>query len=148
MSESKGHSGRNKYAALNELVRTNSVKVITRIDGAPTWMRIAVQQIDEYFDGKRNSFNIEIDTDGTEFQKRVWAETSRIPYGRTVSYSELAGKSGSPGAARAIGAAMGANPIPVIIPCHRVIGADGSLHGFAMGLDVKKKLLALEKVII
>jgi methylated-DNA-[protein]-cysteine S-methyltransferase len=82
---------------------------------------------------------------GTEFQKRVWAELVRIPYGETVSYAELAKRVGSPGGARAVGRANATNPIAIIVPCHRVIGADGSLTGYAYGEEMKRSLLDLER---
>ncbi len=82
---------------------------------------------------------------GTEFQKRVWAELTRIPYGETISYAELAKRVGSEGAARAVGRANATNPIAVVVPCHRVIGADGSLTGYAYGVEMKRSLLEFEK---
>jgi methylated-DNA-[protein]-cysteine S-methyltransferase len=85
-----------------------------------------------------------LDLVGTDFQKKVWMALRQIPYGETISYKELAGAIGRPSAVRAVGAANGANPIPIIIPCHRVIGNDGSLTGFGGGLPLKKKLLELE----
>ena len=82
---------------------------------------------------------------GTEFQKRVWSELVRVPYGETVSYAELAKRAGSPGAARAVGRANATNPIAIVVPCHRVIGADGSLTGYAYGVELKRGLLDLER---
>lgn len=104
----------------------------------------AARQLDEYFARTRRTFNLPLAPEGTPFKQRVWQELQRIPYGETVSYGELAERIGQPTASRAVGAANGANPIPVIIPCHRAIGADGSLTGFGGGLAVKRKLLALE----
>jgi methylated-DNA-[protein]-cysteine S-methyltransferase len=104
----------------------------------------AAKQLTEYFDGKRRDFNLKLSPKGTEFQRAVWNELLAIPYGQTRSYLQIAVSLGKPTATRAVGAANGANPIPIIVPCHRVIGADGSLTGFGGGLDIKRKLLELE----
>jgi methylated-DNA-[protein]-cysteine S-methyltransferase len=101
-------------------------------------------QVEEYFAGKRRDFRLELAPEGTEFQQSVWQALLRIPYGDTVSYGQLAKGLGKPGASRAVGSANGANPICLIIPCHRVIGADGSLSGFAFGPEIKRRLLELE----
>jgi len=103
-----------------------------------------VQQLQSYFAGQRKNFDLALILEGTDFQKRVWTALRKIPYGETISYKELAEMIGSPKAVRAVGAANGANPIPIIIPCHRVIGRDGSLTGFGGGLPLKKQLLELE----
>lgn len=103
------------------------------------------RQLEAYFQGRLRAFDLPIAPRGTPFQLRVWAELRRIPYGRTISYGELARRLGDPKLTRAVGAANGANPISIIIPCHRVIGADGSLVGYGGGLDVKRGLLALER---
>ena len=105
----------------------------------------AISQLKAYFQGDRLDFDLEMDLKGTEFQKKVWKELAKIPYGTTISYGELAKRIGNPKASRAVGMANGKNPIPVIIPCHRVIGKNGSLTGFGGGLDVKQILLNLEK---
>jgi methylated-DNA-[protein]-cysteine S-methyltransferase len=105
-------------------------------------------QLAEYFAGERQDFDLPLAPRGTEFQRRVWEELSRIPYGVTISYAELAHRVGRAGAARAVGRANGTNPIPVIIPCHRVIGADGSLTGYGGGMPLKKALLMLEGVLL
>ncbi|HEY1834245.1 MAG TPA: methylated-DNA--[protein]-cysteine S-methyltransferase [Solirubrobacteraceae bacterium] len=103
------------------------------------------QQLEEYFHGERTSFDgLDLDPKGTPFQVRVWAELRRIPYGETISYGELARRLDQPSAFRAVGLANGRNPIAVIIPCHRVIGANGSLTGFGGGLPNKRLLLELE----
>ncbi len=104
----------------------------------------ACEQLGEYFAGRRTHFDVPLAPQGTSFQLRVWAELRRIPYGQTISYGELARRVGLPRAARAVGAANGANPLPIIVPCHRVIGADGRLTGFGGGLALKADLLALE----
>lgn len=105
----------------------------------------AREQLDEYFNGSRTSFDLAIDPGGTPFQVRVWEALRQIPYGATVGYGELARRIGRPTAARAVGAANGRNPIFIVIPCHRVIGADGSLTGFGWGTDCKAWLLDHER---
>ena len=102
------------------------------------------RRLEEYFAGKRQHFDLRIAPRGTDFQQRVWQALRGIPYGTTRSYGEIAKAIGNPGASRAVGAACRANPIPIVIPCHRVVGADGSLVGFAGGLPVKKSLLSME----
>jgi len=102
------------------------------------------RQLEQYFAGERTSFDVELRPRGGPFEREVWAELRRIPYGTTASYGELARGLGRPTAARAVGAANGRNPIAVIVPCHRVIGSDGSLTGYAGGLERKHALLALE----
>lgn len=103
-----------------------------------------VRQINEYFAGKRRTFELELAPRGTPFQLAVWNALLAIPYGDTISYAELARRIGKPAAVRAVGAANGANPIPVIIPCHRVIGSNGSLTGYGGGIERKQWLLAHE----
>ena len=105
----------------------------------------AARQLADYFAGKRRDFDLPLAPRGTEFQQRVWQELQRIPYGQTLSYGEIARRIGRPTAVRAVGAANGKNPIPIVIPCHRVIGRDGSLTGFGGGIDIKKQLLTLEE---
>ncbi|MBU0970521.1 MAG: methylated-DNA--[protein]-cysteine S-methyltransferase [Proteobacteria bacterium] len=106
-------------------------------------------QLDAYFDGSLKCFNLILDRDlkiqGTDFQQKVWKELLKIPYGQTISYGQLAERIGNPTAFRAVGLANGKNPISIIIPCHRVIGKDGSLTGFGGGIDVKRQLLSLEQ---
>jgi methylated-DNA-[protein]-cysteine S-methyltransferase len=103
------------------------------------------QQLAEYFQGQRQIFDLPLDLDGTAFQQRVWQALQAIPYGQTCSYKEIAEQIGNIKAVRAVGAANGKNPISIIVPCHRVIGASGQLVGFAGGLDYKQRLLKLEK---
>ncbi|NED79793.1 methylated-DNA--[protein]-cysteine S-methyltransferase [Streptomyces sp. SID11233] len=103
-----------------------------------------VQQLDAYFAGELREFDLPLDLDGTPFQRTVWAELQHIPYGETRSYGELAEILGKPGASRAVGLANGKNPVGIIVPCHRVIGASGSLTGYGGGLDRKQRLLAFE----
>ena len=103
-----------------------------------------IKQLDQYFAGERLGFDLPLSPEGAEFQQQVWAALTEIPYGETWSYGELAAHIGKPRASRAVGAANGLNPIPVIIPCHRVIGSNGKLTGFGGGLETKKYLLGLE----
>ena len=110
----------------------------------PVPLARALAQLQEYFSGSRRTFQLSLAPRGTPFQVSVWQLLQAIPYGQTTSYAELARRLGRPGAARAVGLANGANPLPVIVPCHRVIGADGSLTGFGGGLDIKRALLSLE----
>ena len=103
------------------------------------------KQLLDYFEGKRKSFNLPLNLKGTEFQQRVWNELINIPFGKTSSYLQLSKTIGDPKAIRAVGTANGANPIAIIIPCHRVIGSDGSLTGYAGGIKKKRYLLDLEQ---
>jgi methylated-DNA-[protein]-cysteine S-methyltransferase len=103
------------------------------------------RQLGEYFAGERRIFEVPLSFAGTDFQKRVWAALLAIPFGETRSYGEIADQLGNPGAARAVGAANGRNPISIIAPCHRVVGSNGKLTGFAGGLEVKAFLLELER---
>lgn len=102
-------------------------------------------ELEQYFNNKRRNFTIKVDMKGTPFQRKVWDCLMQIPYGKTVSYKQVAGQVGGAGYSRAVGNAANKNPIPIIIPCHRVIGADGNLTGFAGGLNIKEKLLELER---
>ena len=106
--------------------------------------RTVITAVERYFAGKLREFKLPLAPEGTPFQKRVWAELCRIPYGATISYAELAQRIGDPQAVRAVGTANGANPIAIVVPCHRVIGSDGTLTGYAGGLDKKRALLELE----
>ena len=107
--------------------------------------RWAVKELEEYFQGKRKVFTVPCVPKGTDFQKRVWEALIQIPYGETRTYKEIAAAAGNPKASRAVGMANNRNPIPIIIPCHRVIGTNGSLTGYAGGLKVKEYLLKLER---
>ncbi len=104
----------------------------------------AAQQLAEYFAGKRETFDLKLAAEGTPFQKRVWAALRQIPYGETRTYAQIAEEVGQPKAVRAVGAANGRNPISIVVPCHRVIGSNGTLTGFAGGLKTKSFLLQLE----
>ncbi|RLD52554.1 MAG: cysteine methyltransferase [Bacteroidetes bacterium] len=141
---------------LSLLEFTNRKKYERQISGLKKYLKIKVipgnhpfleqvtKEMNEYFAGKRKTFDIPLFQIGTEFQKRVWEGLLQIPYGKTLSYSGLAKKIGKPKAVRALANANAANKIAIIIPCHRVIGADGTLTGYASGLDKKKFLLDLE----
>lgn len=107
----------------------------------------AVDQLEEYFAGKRTDFDVELNLVGSEFQRRVWQALLTIPYGETRSYGQVAEQIGAIGAARAVGLANGHNPIAIIVPCHRVIGASGSLTGYGGGLHRKRSLLDMEKTV-
>ena len=115
------------------------------IESSTAPLEQAACQLREYFAGKRTGFDLPLAPEGTQFQRSVWRKLQDIPYGRTISYGELARKVGNPKASRAVGAANGQNPIPIVIPCHRVIGANGKLTGFGGGLPIKEALLALER---
>jgi methylated-DNA-[protein]-cysteine S-methyltransferase len=135
-----------------EIVGTaESVLELNFVDGEPKGdarlpdcLETCVDQIDEYFRGKRKEFSVPLKTEGTEFQQKVWRQLERIPYGEVASYGDVARAIGRPTAPRAVGSANHNNPIAIIIPCHRVIGADGSLTGYGGGLWRKEWLLNLE----
>jgi methylated-DNA-[protein]-cysteine S-methyltransferase len=117
----------------------------------PRWMESArgpiaeaVRQLREYFAGERTRFDLPLAPEGTPFQRNVWRHLQDIPFGETISYGELARRVGNPKASRAVGAANGKNPLPIVIPCHRVIGSNGTLTGFGGGLPTKEALLAIE----
>jgi methylated-DNA-[protein]-cysteine S-methyltransferase len=112
---------------------------------APPVLQEAARQLTAYFAGELTEFDLPLAAAGTAFQQRVWAALATIPYGRTWSYAELAQEIGAPGAARAVGLANGRNPISIVVPCHRVVGADGSLTGYGGGVERKQALLALEQ---
>ena len=120
----------------------------------PGWVRDdamfaeARRQLDAYFAGTRTEFTMALAMDGTDFQKACWTALRQVPFGETISYGELARRIGRPKASRAVGAANHANPLPIVVPCHRVIGADNSLTGFGGGLDTKRVLLAHENVAV
>ena len=109
----------------------------------------AHRELDEYFEGRRDAFSLDVDLRGAApFARQVLAELARVPYGRTTTYGTLAAKVGAPRAARAVGMVMNRNPIPIVLPCHRVVGSNGSLTGYAGGLDVKERLLRLEGALL
>lgn len=110
----------------------------------PDFFQKTIQQLTEYFQGKRQQFDIKLNPQGTDFQKKVWQQLQAIDYGETQSYADVADKVGGKNYTRAVGGANNKNPIPIIIPCHRVVGKNGSLVGFAGGIEVKSHLLELE----
>jgi methylated-DNA-[protein]-cysteine S-methyltransferase len=115
-----------------------------RRDAEHAPLRQARRELAEYFAGERKRFEVALAPDGTPYQLAVWNAISTVGFGQTISYAELAHRAGSPGTARAAGAATGRNPIGIIVPCHRIVGSDGSLTGYAGGLAIKRALLALE----
>lgn len=126
--------------------RAGRVRLPERCDDpAHAVLAEAVRQLRDYFEGRRRTFDLPLDPEGTDFQKAVWTGLNAIPYGETRSYAALAAAIGRPGASRAVGAANGRNPLSIVTPCHRVIGANGTLTGFAGGLVVKQWLLAHER---
>ncbi|MDP3832259.1 MAG: methylated-DNA--[protein]-cysteine S-methyltransferase [Ignavibacteriaceae bacterium] len=120
---------------------------LTKVKEDDPYMLNVPTQLKEYFAGQRKKFSVKVDLSGTQFQLRVWKELTKIPYGKTISYKQLAIKTGDAKAVRAVGGANGSNPIPIIIPCHRVINANGELGGYSGGLDIKSTLLTLEGVL-
>lgn len=132
-------------AILWENDKPNRVRLGPMTEGHdnPILIRTA-RQLEEYFSGTRDCFDLELDFAGTDFQKKVWVALLTIPFGETRTYSQIAEQIGSPSAVRAVGAANGRNPISIVAPCHRVIGASGKLTGFAGGLEAKERLLTLE----
>jgi methylated-DNA-[protein]-cysteine S-methyltransferase len=130
-----------------EVVRGSKMKreTVPRT-GAGAIVRQAEQELREYFAGRRRTFTVKLDLEGTEFQRKAWQAMRKIPFGETISYGEQARKVGKPKAYRAVGSANGKNPIPIIVPCHRVLASDGSLGGYSLGLSMKRRLLALEGV--
>jgi methylated-DNA-[protein]-cysteine S-methyltransferase len=118
----------------------------------PTWQRSAdhpvlrqtARELSEYFGGERKHFDMALAPEGTAFQKSVWKAISTVEFGATITYAELARRAGAPGSARAVGAATGRNPHTIVVPCHRIVGTNGALTGYAGGLDRKRALLALE----
>lgn len=123
-----------------------SIKDFKSADKAGRILQSAATQLNDYFAGRRKKFNLAFDVQGTDFQKKVWAELSRIPYGEVCSYSEIAKKIKNPKAVRAVGSANGKNPLCIVVPCHRVIAADGTLGGYSGGLKVKMQLLQVEDI--
>ncbi len=108
-------------------------------------LELATRELEEYFRGERRAFDVPLRAEGTPFQRKVWQALAEIPYGERISYAELARRVGSPKAVRAVGAANGANPLPIIVPCHRVIASDGGLSGFGGGVENKRRLLEHEQ---
>jgi methylated-DNA-[protein]-cysteine S-methyltransferase len=128
-------------------------RVVTRVGfgeataprGDAAAVSAAALQLEQYLAGERTEFELDVELDGTPFERRVWDEVRAIPYGETATYAEIADRIGRPGACRAVGRANGRNPVAVVVPCHRVIGSDGSLTGYAGGIEMKRALLDLER---
>lgn len=133
-----------KKIFLNPQKEIKELSSATKLRSDDPYLFGIFNQLKEYFAGTRKVFDVPLDVYGTVFQKKVWNELQKIPYGKTISYKTLSEKLGDVKAIRAVGKANGQNPVAIIIPCHRVIGADGSLIGYAGGLDIKEKLLHLE----
>ena len=129
---------------LRELLWAGEPPPAGATEGRDAVLAAAAEQLRDYFAGRRTAFDLELELHGTAFQRRAWLALSEIPYATTRSYGEQARMLGAPRAARAVGAANGRNPLPIVLPCHRLVGTDGSLTGFGGGLDVKQRLLALE----
>ena len=132
---------------LVHLVRVHGMSPSAPLDPFPSSLPYLKRQLEAYFSGNLRDFNIPMHLEGTDFQRRVWKELQRIPYGQAISYLELARRLGDEKCLRAAARANGANPIAILIPCHRVIGSDGSLVGYGGGLDMKEYLLRLEGVL-
>jgi methylated-DNA-[protein]-cysteine S-methyltransferase len=133
-----------KKIILNRKKQDKELLQATKLHSNDPYLFEVFNQLNEYFSGSRKKFDLPLDIDGTEFQKKVWNELKKIPYGKTKSYKYIAEKLGDVKAIRAVGKANGQNPVPILIPCHRVIGSNGKLTGYAGGLDIKEKLLKIE----
>jgi len=133
-----------KKIFLNSKKESQKFSTATKLRSDDPYLFGVFYQLNEYFAGTRKEFDVPLDIEGTDFQKKVWNELQKIPYGKTISYKTLSEKLGDVKAIRAVGKANGQNPVAIIIPCHRVIGANGNLVGYAGGLDIKEKLLHLE----
>lgn len=139
-----------KIGILRIIEDDNFIIAVTKVDkveyqNETVLIHKTIQELNEYFQGRRKSFSIPLKLNGTEFQKSVWNELLKIPYGQTKTYLDVAKALNNPNASRAIGNACNKNPLLILVPCHRVVGTNGSLVGFALGLDVKKELLKLEQ---
>ena len=137
--EFSGKDGRDSQK-LTKRLRDRGIEIVED----PSRTAEVRRQLAEYFAGGRREFDLPLALEGTPFELAVWEELKKIPFGETRSYGEIAATLGRPGSARAVGRANGANPIPIVVPCHRVIGADGSLTGFGGGLEAKSRLLEIE----
>lgn len=129
---------------LNNNSSTIKTANLTKLRSDDPYMFNIFTQLEEYLDGERKKFNIPIDTKGTEFQKKVWNELNKVPYGKTISYKKVAEKLGNNKALRAVGKAASQNPVCILIPCHRMINSNGKIGGYSAGLMIKERLLELE----
>ena len=150
-----GEDGSRVARAVGSWIRVDSSGTVqgsaessSGVDKGEAHLDRAEAQLAEYFDGSRRDFDLALDPAGTDFQLRAWQALRAIPYGRTISYGEQAAVLGEPGAARAVGAANGRNPLSIVVPCHRVVAASGALTGFAGGLDTKAWLLDHERAVL
>jgi methylated-DNA-[protein]-cysteine S-methyltransferase len=132
--------------AIERVSRASTARSVKASAQARRHVDTAVRQLREYFAGKRRNFTVPVDLAGTPFQQRAWAEMQKIAYGSTISYAQQAARMKKPRAVRAVGSANGANPIPIIVPCHRVVASNGGLGGYALGLAMKRRLLEIESV--
>lgn len=128
----------------NKIVKIHLVETMQNKVNTTDLLKKVIGQLQEYFMGNRKFFDFEIAFTGTTFQRKVWSELLKIPYGETVSYQDIASRIDHPKAVRAVGGAIHRNPLLIVVPCHRVIGKNGSLTGFACGIEIKKRLLDLE----
>jgi methylated-DNA-[protein]-cysteine S-methyltransferase len=136
------------HGGIDPLLERLAQEVSPRVLHAPARLDLVRRELDEYFAGARKAFDLELDFAlMTPFARRILAVTARIPFGATSTYGEVATEAGSPGGARAAGGALGSNPIPIVVPCHRVLARDGTLHGYTGGLDRKQRLLELEGIV-
>jgi len=146
-----GPSKAGPYVPEGSVVPEESVGADLQVGPSPDWSHDdaafgdVVSQLREYFEGRRRQFDLPLAPAGTPFQQRVWSALLDVPYGETISYGELASRIGQKTASRAVGLANGSNPLPIVIPCHRVIGANGKLTGYGGGLPIKERLLAHER---
>jgi O-6-methylguanine DNA methyltransferase len=131
-----------------KFVKMLSVKFKDAVKYSPEKLKTEVRQIQEYFSGKRKTFKMKLYLYGTEFQKKVWSAIAEVKYGKTASYDWLSKRIKNPGALRAVGTACGKNPLPIVIPCHRIISKNGSIGGFGGGIPLKRQMLRIEKVVI
>ncbi|MEN9606360.1 MAG: hypothetical protein RL605_188 [Actinomycetota bacterium] len=138
----------NVFARQNKLVGLSMGGPAITSSGKSATLDAAIAQLREYFDGARTEFELEYELDGTDFQKAVWQQIDTIPFGQTLTYADIAARIGKPLAARAVGGAVGANPLALIVPCHRVLGASGRITGYSGGdgLPTKRILLELEQI--
>jgi len=134
-----------KKSASGKAAPAKSSAKAAQVTSVPAPLRDCARQLEEYFAGRRKSFDCRLDLQGTDFQKKVWRALLKVPFGKTASYGKIARAVGRPGAARAVGGANHANPVAVIVPCHRIIGADGSLTGYGAGIERKAWLLEHER---
>jgi methylated-DNA-[protein]-cysteine S-methyltransferase len=135
-------------AGLRAVLWAAGTEITPDVDDEPDVVADAASQLEDYFAGRRRAFDLPLDLNGTPFQVQAWRALAEIPYGKTVSYGDQARRLGRPHASRAVGAANGRNPLSIVLPCHRVVGTDGSLTGYGGGLETKRWLLEHERAVI